>query len=564
MSRSYYRFIRIVVFSLLLIPVCGVLAGEEPSWRVRMPVIVPLESLIKNAEKFLVSYIPDVKRPVTDIVISSDPFKPGEADRAEPAVVAADSIEVESEQKKDTGAESAVTTHEEESAESVRANMLAAILPQGAASAGFKQDSEHSGTKKSGAGIKGEGLLRSPSVSLVPSDNAEIKQVKGSEDGSFFVSPKRLAGLSGKVVKATPSINVRETYDSNVDYKSIEDLVTEITPTLKLEIIDEDMNITFRGDFIYRDYLRYQELDRYDYSVNLSGNYNFSPLLNGGLNISHKRYHNLDQNAYEAGGVDLEPTLILKTTATPDLNWRLGERDNIRFSNYFDKTDYERKADSDYVTNVFSTVWGHAFANELTTLFIGQMDTFTHFSREIDDLKSDQVSFQAVVGVDHQFTPALKFSIKGGPGITFSNYSNVAGRGESQDLLYQFRAELSYRQLYYEIIPAIERVVRPGRYGENEVLDQAELYFRYELTEYFTFDMINTYWLSESDGGNGGERHKSSGLFTQSVLNWIFKKDWSCFLGLSYNHGRNEITSATDERFKTWVGISYAFPTEIN
>ncbi|CCO24829.1 hypothetical protein [Maridesulfovibrio hydrothermalis] len=556
MSRSSYRLFRIALLSILLIPVCGVFAQEEPSWRVRMPVILPLENL---AEKTDLVHVADLKRPVTNLVISSRPLS---NDVNSSIDVLADTDE----------RRTSVPLEHAENISVVNSPAPAAD----AASGGSVLSAESSGASKlsraqtvlpAGAGeseVINKDRFSSPSVSLVPSDSAEERRRKGSEDGSFFTTPKRFAGLSGKVVKATPSLSIRETYDSNVDYKAIEDLVTEITPSLKLEAIGEDMNLKFRGDFIYRDYLRYNELDRYDYSLDLSGNYKFSPRLSGGLDMNHKRYHNLDQNTFEAGGFDLDPTIILKSTVTPDLNWRIGERDNLRISNYFDKTDYERKTDSDYVTNVLSFVWGHALPNELTTLFVGQMSTFTHFSREIDDLKSDQVSFQAVFGIDHQFSPGWKLSLKGGPGTTISNYSSDAGRGESQDLLYQFRAELAYRKLKYEIVPAIERVVRPGRYGENEVLDQAEVYCRYEFTEYFTYDMINTYWMIETDGANGGQKTESTGLFTQSVLTWEFEKDWNAFGGFSYNWGRNEISGSSDERFKSWVGISYAFPTEIN
>ena len=379
----------------------------------------------------------------------------------------------------------------------------------------------------------------------------------------FFTTPKRAAGLTGKVVKVKPIIRMREMYDSNVDYKDFDDFVTEITPALKLDIYDESMQVSFRGDFIYKDYLNHNELDRYDYDLNLSGSYRFGPALQGSLELNHKRYHNVDQNTYESGGVDIDPTVILKTSATPSLTWLMGEKDRLVISNYIDKTNYERKSDSDYLTNVLSFVWGHALDNERTTLYVGEMNTFTHFSREIDDFKSDQISFQGVVGVDHQFTEGWKLSVKGGPGITSSNYSSDTTTGDSLDYLYQFRAELGYRELEFAVVPAIERTVRPGRYGENEIFDQAEIYFRYEFSEYLTLDNINTYWMNESDGKSGGSRHKSAGVFSQAIVNWIFEKDWTAYCGLSVNLSRDEISGDTDERFKSWVGFSYSFPTEI-
>ena len=129
-------------------------------------------------------------------------------------------------------------------------------------------------------------------------------------------------------------------------------------------------------------------------------------------------------------------------------------------------------------------MWGHLFNDGLSQFFIGEMSTFTHFSREIDDLKSDQVTFQGVIGFDHQFSPGWKMSVKGGPGVTVSNYSTDQITGDNQDYIYQLRAEIGYRKLKYSIVPAIERSVRPGRYGENEIMDQAEIYARYDFSEF--------------------------------------------------------------------------------
>ncbi|WP_419783405.1 hypothetical protein [Maridesulfovibrio sp.] len=551
MSGSVRRILRAAVFSLVLIPVCVVFAGDSGvSWRVRFPVIQPLSNWSERAESGTAAFVPDLKVPVTRVTLTAEPFEPvGEQSAVVRAVVpdevvrkrVAASIQV---------ADSSTASKMESSDPNITIAANDTDVSAGVSSRHEVEDPEMK--------------VKAPSVSVVPSESARVKEAIANGDSSFFTTPKRAVGLSGKVVKVKPILRMRGMYDSNVDYKNFEDFVTEITPALKIDIFDEDLKINFRGDFIYRDYMSHNELDRYDYDVNFSGSYQFDPALKGSIDLSHKRFHNLDQNTFEAGGVDLDPTVILKTTATPSVTWAMGEKDNLVISNYIDKTDYERKLDSDYVTNVLSLVWGHALDNERTTLYFGEMNTFTHFSREVDGFKSDQLSFQGVVGLDHQFTEALKLSVKGGPGLTFSNYSSDTVTGDSVDYLYQFRAELGYRELEFSVVPALERVVRPGRYGENEVFDQAELYFRYEFTKNFTLDNINTYWMNESDGQSGGRKHEAKGVFSQSIFNWVFEEDWVATFGFSVNMSLNEISGTNSERFKTWVGFTYAFPTEIN
>ncbi|WP_320008743.1 hypothetical protein [Maridesulfovibrio sp.] len=551
MSGSVRRILRAAMFSLVLVPVCVVFAGDSGiSWRVRFPVIQPVSNWSERAESGTAAFVPDLKLQVNKVTLTAEPFEPvGEQGAVVRAVVPDDVV-----RKRVAASIEVADSSSAADTESPDAKLTFAANDTGSPVAGVTPHEADQPEQK----------VHVPSVSLVPSESARVKEAIATGDSSFFTTPKRAVGLSGKVVKVKPIIKMRELYDSNVDYKEFDDFVTEITPALKIDIFDEDWKINLRGDFIYRDYLDHSELDRYDYDVNLSGSYQFTPAFKGGLDLSHKRYHNLDQNTFEAGGVDLDPTVILKTTATPSITWAMGEKDNLVVSNYLDKTDYERKLDSDYVTNALSIVWGHALDNERTTLYLGEMNTFTHFSREIDDFKSDQLSFQGVVGLDHQFTEALKLSVKGGPGMTFSNYSSDTVTGDSVDYLYQFRAELGYRELEFSVVPALERIVRPGRYGENEVFDQAELYFRYEFTKYFTLDNINTYWMNESDGQSGGRKHKAKGMFSQSIFNWVFKEDWIATFGFSVNMSLNERSGTNSERFKTWVGFSYAFPTEIN
>ncbi|SME90672.1 hypothetical protein [Desulfovibrio gilichinskyi] len=542
------QVIRVLGISILLIPVCCVLADQYgSSWRVRMPVIQPLEVVAKSSDY---KHISDFKRPVSHAVLRTESLDYVVDDGPLYRVA----FYKEKVKKDSTG-----------SANGYSQVAQADAAVEGKKESTYNAENDTSAENKAAfsTGIS-ENPLVAPSVSILPNGNAAVKQQRIAQDVSFYTTPKRALGLSGTVIKVKPSVTVVETYDSNVDYAKISDFVTRIKPALTLDIIGQDSLVKFRGDFIYRTYLEHDELNRYDYNLNLSGKYRFSPKLDASLDLMHNRRHNLDQNTYDSGGVELDPSIILTTTATPQLNWRVSEKDNLNVVFNIDKTDYERKADSDYLSNVLNLVWGHALDDELTTFFLGAMTTYTHYSREIDNLDGDQVTFQNVIGVDHQFTPALKLSLKGGPGVTISNYSNDAGHDDGTAIMYQFRAELGYREPTFSIVPALERVVRPGRYGENEILDQFELYYRYLFSETLNYNIVNTLWQIDADGVQGGRKHKSTGFFTQSVFTWEFKEDWKATCGLSYNFGQNEISHKTNDRFKSWIGFTYSFPTEIN
>lgn len=539
------KIVRVLVVSILLIPVYGVLAEQDqPSWRVRIPVIHPVEI---KADSSYSNHISDIKRPVLHAVLHTESLD---------YVV-------------DDGPVYRVAFYKKrvrkKSRNSIKQNLQVAQADVAAESKNVSSAQQKSSSSVDNKGTDSDSFLENPlaapSVSLLPNGNTAVKQHRTAQDVSFYTTPKRAVGLSGTIVKVKPSVSVRETYDTNIDYAGYSDLVTEIKPALTLDIIGQDSLVKFRGDLIYRNYFDHDEMSRYDYNLNLSGQYKFTPKLDASLDVMHNRRHNLDQNTYDSGGVYLDPAVILTTTVTPQLNWRVTEKDNINVFLSVDKTDYDRKSDSDYLSNVFNVVWGHALDNERTTFFLGAMTTYTYYSREIDNMTGDQVSFQNVLGVDHKFTEHLKLSIKGGPGITASNYSDS---GSDTNFLYQFRAELGYREARFSIVPALMRIVRPGRYGENDVLDQAELFSQYKFSENLSGYIINSVWQIASDGVQGGRDHKSVGFFTQSALTWDFKEDWQATCGASCDLGRDEISNVTTKRFKTWVGLTYSFPTEIN
>ncbi|WP_291327877.1 hypothetical protein [Desulfovibrio sp. UCD-KL4C] len=538
------RVVRILVISVLLIPVYGVLAEQdEPFGSVRMLTIHPPEIRASSSS----DYIANRKQPVSHVVLHAEPLDYIVDDG--PVYRVAFNKNIVSKKS---------TNNVKQHLQVAQAN----ASDEGQKKSSVRQKNDSSVDNK---GTDSESFHAKPlafsSVSLLPKGNVAAKLQRTTQDTSFYTTPKRAVGLSGTLVKANTAISVRETYDSNIDYANISDLVTEIKPALTLNVIGEDSLVKLRGDLIYRNYFDHEELNRYDYNINLVGKHNFSPKLDASFDVVHTRFHNLDQNTYAAGGVTLDPSIILTTAITPQLNWRVTEKDNINILLTVDKTDYERKYDSDYLSNVFNVVWGHALDNERTTLFLGAISTYTYYSREIDDMIGNQVTFQNVLGIDHKFTEHLKLSFKGGPGVTISNYSN---NPEDVNYKYQFKAELSYIKPTFEIIPSLTQGIRPGGSGENEVISQADLFYLYRFSDYLNYSLVNSVWQIESDGIQDGKKYSSSGFFTQSVFTWKFKEDWQATCGLSYKIDKNKVSSVANERFKTWVGLSYSFPTEIN
>ena len=93
MSGPVRRILRAAVFSLVLVPVCVVLAGEGGvSWRVKVPVIQPLASWSGKAETGSAIFVADLKRPVNDVTLEADPFEPVGEQGAQVRAVVSDEV----------------------------------------------------------------------------------------------------------------------------------------------------------------------------------------------------------------------------------------------------------------------------------------------------------------------------------------------------------------------------------------------------------------------------------------------------------------------------------------
>ncbi|HAS88683.1 MAG TPA: hypothetical protein DCS48_05185, partial [Desulfovibrio sp.] len=200
MSGPVRRRLRVAVFSLVLVPVCVVLAGEGGvSWRVKIPAIQPVERWADKAGTGPAIFVADLKRPVADATLKGEPFEPlaqqtdgGNEFRASVSDKIVSRRKVTSVAVVDGSAEAgqgavAVVSPQSIAPVTVKSEMVVAA-PVIVAAAEPEIKASRAEVKHAEQDIRQ--VTEAPSVSLVPSENARVKAAKASGDDSFFTTPK--------------------------------------------------------------------------------------------------------------------------------------------------------------------------------------------------------------------------------------------------------------------------------------------------------------------------------------------------------------------------------------
>lgn len=226
MSRSYNRLLRILLCIAVVVPVCAVVAGENPSWRVRMPVVRPLDILPVeekvNVEKPVkqVASAGRIKRPVRDVIVRSV-----HAPRVEelPGSVRVSNVDksgffnpvdvgfVTRPMSFDSGFVLAGSVPQLTGI----AGNGSGLVPGGISAARYGTPAYFSGALLYADASKAKKIIRKqpvmvssrnvdsedryidPSVSLLPSDTAEERQWKSSENGLFSPPPSDFSDFPG-------------------------------------------------------------------------------------------------------------------------------------------------------------------------------------------------------------------------------------------------------------------------------------------------------------------------------------------------------------------------------
>ena len=338
----------------------------------------------------------------------------------------------------------------------------------------------------------------------------------------------------------TGEIEVDETYDDNVDYDDITDLITSIRPSLGIQGGTQKTSWNLQGLLEHRAHYQEDDKDRTNRSASFFINHAFSPRWNASLNTSLALDHTLDQSIEEFAIV-VTPTKRLSTTIAPSTTYYIDSTNVIEVSGQFTKQHAESESVADQTNKSASVTWSRQLDEVSSIITTG---SYSNIVSELPNRTTDQNVRRISIGYERQWTEDLSSTFSIGP--SFSTTTNDFDPGpeleEDQRSLY-VDGSINWEREKSTYSLSINRQQTQSTLGDPTTRTGIRISARYLLTERLTssFSMSYTYSERGQDDANESEHYSISPRLRYTLAE-------NLYLGLNYTHSiRRDITDDTSE-----------------
>lgn len=355
-------------------------------------------------------------------------------------------------------------------------------------------------------------------------------------------------GLAAETFKAVPTLSLRETYDSNVNFNGKGDVVHSAAPGIRVDMQKERMRgwVQARGTaYKHTSLSEYDRIDQsYDAGLEVNATETVTVNLKGNIIADHAFAAALDETGERARRASRQ---VL--SAQPSVTFLLGELNSLTLFYGFTKTDYDTQDYVDSLSNSFGGLWGHRW-NERTQLLLQLSGART----ETRTARQDMVS--SMLGLEYALIETLKARLLAGVG----SMSSTGGQTEKRTAT-NFTADTSLEWRLEKLTTSVgySRDMTMGISGEDLVRDKLNLNLLLSATERLQLQLNGNMVLSESISSTQASQRNRWIEFRPSVI-YRLGEDSRLTLGYSYGASKNETRDELKNRNQVYLDFSIAFP----
>jgi opacity protein-like surface antigen len=389
--------------------------------------------------------------------------------------------------------------------------------------------------------------------------------------------------------RLTPSITLRNTYDDNIFLDEGSDLELSASPKLEYMYSTPTSSLSLAAAVdIYR-YLDEDQYDRENQAYSLNSKYP----LNERLSLSLGANFNIDytfEEALEETGEVTQKNKRHRYSLAPGLEYQLAPRYFLRLNPSINMVDYrsgDNDDDRDYQTYGLNLVLGHEWTAK-TTLFL----MLDYGLTDVDDLKlsglnvlgtqtkygqfdQEQHVYQAMVGVEHQYTRNLSFSLRAGTSLSTTEYEEVrplflggliVGTAtkdiDEENTGLVVEGGLDYEMQRSNLSLDLSRSVSQSTDGESINRNRV----RFSITRYFSERLrgiLNASYVrskSVSDADDVGDGVDTETYSFSPGLSYVLTENSALELRYNYRAVDDDVDDDHDQRNRIYLQYSWSFP----
>ena len=347
----------------------------------------------------------------------------------------------------------------------------------------------------------------------------------------------------------TASLELRETYDDNVQFRGDDDFIHKISPSIALSAVSELTELQFSTEIDIIEYQNNGNLSSVDQYYQALGGLKLEERVELDLAASYVKDTTFSSELEETGIV-VRATDRTAAAVNPVATFWLRPRDRMQLYYRYEDTSYDSDNFRDYTVHTLRSAWLHELKDEKTTLGFIVGASRVDFGDTVDNPNEDRTddTIGAGVQVDHWFSERFIVNLKAGVRRTKSDIDggdNNTDTGFVGDLAARWISERS------SLSARVNHNVVPSAAGQLVNRTRVNLGLDYRFTEKFRGNLTGRYRRSESLDGN--ESINTFGVGPS--LRYQLSRNLG--LSLTYSYTKTDQDRDDDERNRIFLQLRW-------
>lgn len=245
----------------------------------------------------------------------------------------------------------------------------------------------------------------------------------------FILMVGAVAGFSGESragqFTLTPSLSVRGTYDDNIYFSrrdETSDFLTEVKPSLAFKAATEIYALDLAAAMNFQSFADETNLNTVDQDYTAAVRLQLHPRFKVNLDGSYLRDTTLNEELL-AGGLVLTRNDRNKYGGSAGFTWTAGERTELDLGTSYQRADYKDPDFTDYYAESIYGSIGHRLRNYKTVAVL--QPSYSYYKFDTGNTRN----YQALAGLQHEFTERSSLQILAGPNYSRSEFSAIRVAG---------------------------------------------------------------------------------------------------------------------------------------
>jgi hypothetical protein len=362
----------------------------------------------------------------------------------------------------------------------------------------------------------------------------------------------------------TPSLSVREEYNDNIFFEyadTVDDYITTINAGLEMKERTERMDLDLTGTvspYFYADNSNWNDVDQ-NYLGKIA--YQVNPLLGVNASANYNVSNRPDRDVFTTG-------LVQSNNRRKRQAYGLGVTDTLNeYSKVgFDVNYSQDKYDSTNITSEDQKEYGGTltFSHNLNRWWEETTGRLNLGFDRSEFETSDTDNYTATIGLQHQFSPTITFSIDGGVQYTDATYMNLQSNEESNNtsfggtgqatLTIQGELTTGSVNLRHSITPASGR-------GQTVQRTEGVLNLSRRLAEKLIIGFAAGYYHNQADKDEFSENEiDEDAYYVRPSIQWEIHDNFNLQAGYSFIYIDDHSLSNDRKQNMVYLQAKYGLP----